>query len=115
MSVPIQVWNQIAPQMQNKELARIFAMTSQEKADAALDQWAAKAVGEEPMLRLAFQEIAPLLAENVAISRWTEKNPDWKQALPEVLTAGEAAHLAQADYMLDAPQTEQLIAQLRAL
>ena len=115
MSVPIGIWNQIAPQIQHKELARIFSMTSQEKADAALSQWAQSKAGSAPMLLAAFEEIAPLLLENVAISKWTASNPQWLMALPEVLTVGEAARLAQADYMLSATETAQLIRHLRAL
>ena len=115
MSVPIAVWNQIAPKMQNQVLAQMFAVKSQEKHDQLIDSWALKAVGQEPEMQLAFQLVAPLLVENVAISKWTASNPQWKQALPEVLTVAEAAALAQADYMLSATQTKQLIEQLNKL
>ena len=113
--MPIAVWNQIAPKMQNQALAQMFSAKSQEQADQLIDQWAMKAVGQEPEMQMAFQTVAPLLMENVAISKWTASNPQWKQALPEVLTVAEAAALAQADYMLSATQTKQLIEQLNKL
>lgn len=115
MGAPASIWNQIAPRMQNKELARIFALTDQAQMDEALSNWARARVGSEPMLLLAFEELAPLLVENMAISHWTERNPQWLGAMPEVLTPGEAALLAQGDYMLDEQQTRQLIEQLRSL
>lgn len=115
MSVPIRVWNQIAPSMRNRELAAIFSMTSQAQADAALEEWVRRRVDNDPLLVAAFEELAPLLAEHMAIRRWVDLNPQWAGALPEVLTAGEAALLAQADFFLDAPQTERLITHLRML
>ncbi|WP_445938240.1 hypothetical protein [Pseudomonas sp.] len=96
-------------------MAAMFAIKDQEKADKAIDQWSMEAVGSEPDLMMAFQTVAPLLLENVAIRQWTDSNPQWKSAMPEVLTVGEAATLAQADYLLSEPQMEQLIAQLKAL
>jgi hypothetical protein len=115
MSVPMTVWNQIAPMMQSKTLAAMFSIKNQQEADEAIDQWAMTAVGKEPDLMMALQTVAPLLLENVAIRQWTDKNPDWKQALPEVLTLGEAITLAQGDYMLNARQTAQLLQQLQSL
>lgn len=115
MSVPIRMWNQIAPSMRNRELAAIFSITSQVRADAALEKWVRRRVDNEPLLVAAFEELAPLLAEHMAIRRWVDLNPQWVGALPEVLSADEAALLAQADYFLDAPQTERLVAQLRML
>lgn len=115
MSVPIAVWNQIAPKMQSKELAQMFSVKSQEKHDQLIDSWAIKAVGREPEMQMAYQLVAPLLMENVAISKWTASNPQWRQALPEVLTVAEAIRIAQADYLLSATQTKQLIEQLNKL
>ncbi len=113
MGAPIAIWNQIAPQMQSEQLRRIFSIKNQEKADSELDAWARKKMGKDVTLTLAYQEIAPLLIENQAIGRWVERNPEWLQAMPEVLTPGEAALLAQADYMLSAMQTRRLIEQLK--
>ena len=116
MFIPISVWGQIAPRMQNKELAAMLAAPTQEQSDQQLEAWAKEKVGSnDPMLLQAFLDVAPLLVENVAISHWTARNPQWKDAMPEVLTVAEAAQVAQADYLLDATQTRQLIEQLKTL
>lgn len=116
MFIPVSVWSQIAPKMQDKQLAAMLAAPTQEQSDEAMEAWARAKVGSnDPMLLQAFLDVAPLLKENVAISHWTERNPQWKAALPELLTVAEAARAAQADYLLDATQTRQLIEQLQAL
>ena len=114
MGVPLQVWKQIAPSMQDKNLKAIFSASSQEQADELLEQWA-KDKASDSMVVLSLMEFGPLLKENPAIRQWVNKNPQWSMAMPEVLTPGEAASLAQADYLLDAKQTAQLIEQLRKL
>ena len=44
-----------------------------------------------------FLEVAPLLAENKAISKAARKNPMIRQACPEILTVDEALELARME------------------
>lgn len=94
----------------------MLAAQTQELADEAMEAWAKEKVGaNDPLLVQALLDVAPLLMENVAISRWTARNPDWKAAMPEVLTVAEAILIAQADYLLSATQMRRLSELLKAL
>ena len=116
MFIPVSVWAQIAPKMQDKQLAAMLAAPTQELSDQKMEAWAKEKVGSsDPVLLQAFLDVAPLLKENAAISQWTERNPQWREAMPELLTVAEAAQVAQADYLLSATQTRRLIEQLKAL
>lgn len=99
--------------MQHPSLRRIFKMADEGAADEALLELARRQVLNNDSLVMPWATTAPLLLENVAISRFTMKNPDWKMALPEILTIPEAAQIAQADYLLTEKQTKQLIESLK--
>jgi hypothetical protein len=66
---------------------------------------------------LAYLSLAPLLAENEAISQYIEKtgNLDLRAALPEVTTENEAQILAIKEYGLNQSQQAQLKELLLAL
>lgn len=98
--------------MQSRTLATIFSAETQEKADEALDQLSAERIGKDPELVMAYQTVAPLLIENVAISKVAAKNPQLRNSAPEILTLGEALAVAQADYLLNEKQMAQLQAAL---
>lgn len=94
--------------------AALFRMSDQEIEPEAT-KLARAAVGSDPDAQMAYLTAGALLTQHAAISEWVAENPDWREALPEVLTVGEALTIAHRDYLLDKPQMEQLKAQLQSL
>jgi hypothetical protein len=108
--LPINVMNQIYKTglMQSKTLAAIFSAKTQEQAEEMLDQLSLERIGDDPTLIMPYQTVAPLLIENVAISKVAMKTPQIRLAAPEILTIGEALWIAKADYLLTETQLVQL-------
>ena len=113
--IPQEVRNQIAATglMQQPKLMKIFQMKDLEKADNQLRRMARAQVESSTNLILPWIAVAPLLLENEAVSQYRSKNPDWSQALPEILTTQEATALAQADFLLSTKDQERLMAILQ--
>ena len=107
--------NQIAEtgRMRYPALEKIFRMTDEDKADLELNRLALKQVQLRQDLVLPWICSAPLLLENEAISLFTATNPNWKMALPEILTIPEAARIAQVDYLMNATQVRRLMDSLK--
>ena len=99
--------------MKSPKLKAIFLMKDEDQADQELLKLARKQVQLKEALVLPWVTAAPLLLENEAITAFTAKNPDWKAALPEILTVAEASQVAQVNYLLNATQTAQMIESLK--
>lgn len=112
INLPLEILNQIAATgvMQTQTLREICRLTSEPEAEQAMKALAAEQVGSNnPLEQQAFLQATFLLRENVAISKWLAKgHQEMRPLLPEILTAGEAVSVAQADYMLNARQVKLL-------
>ena len=111
--VPTPIWNEIAEtqSLQHPVWAKLFAMK-----DEAMTQ-ALNRIEDDLSLRgvdnrtiLAWRLTAPLLQENVAISRYVmeARRPELRSILPELTTVNEAVILASNEYRLTPSQQSRL-------
>lgn len=118
--VPASVWNAIADSqtLQNPSMQQLFPM-SQPDLDAALasQAQALTKAGKTDSVINAYQQMAPLLAENEAISEYINQtgNSDLRSAMPEVLTAPEAVAIASQDRPLSKSEQSTLLTLLQPL
>lgn len=116
--VPTAVWNRIAQtQTLATEWARsVFPMTPQQM-DKALEYQREKmaTAGYSSTVIVAYQTMAPLLAEREAIQAFVMDNPELAAALPDVLTADEAMKYAMGDWMLSRRDEQTLLELLSRL
>lgn len=116
--VPTAVWNRIA---QTQTLATawakmLFSMTPSEM-DQALEIQREKMTkaGYSSTVIVAYQTLAPLLAESQAIQAFVASNPELATALPDVLTAGEALHYAVLEWRMGEKDAQTLLELLNRL
>lgn len=103
------VWNQIAPKAKHPVWQRRMAMDYQALTDEMeLLGSTLRAEGIESEVILAYQQAAPLLQERPAIRDFLLHSPQYRQALPEVLTPNEAILLMIKEHNLTASQTRVL-------
>ena len=106
-SVATAVWNQIAETQQLKTAwaKKAFALNPEEMQQAEDKEYRALArtVGHD--VAASYQDVRPLLLENEAISRFTQAQPMYREALPEVTSIAEALILASMERPLS--QTQQ--------
>jgi len=106
-SVATAVWNQIAETQKLKTAwaKKAFALNSEEMQQAEDKEYKAlaRAVGHD--VAASYQDVKPLLLENEAISRFTQAQPMYREALPEVTSIAEALTLASMERPLS--QTQQ--------
>ena len=119
--VPTVVWNEIArtQKLRTKWAKRVFPMEPIEMLET-LDKEMEKLEKEKKVdgpVALAYMKIAPLLMENVAISRYIQmKNAQHlRAALPEVLTAEEATMLASREVVLTPAQLRQIYSLMKEI
>lgn len=112
--VPASVWNQIAQTqpLQNPSMQLLFPM-NQTQLDAALasQAQALAQAGQTDSVINAYQLMAPLLAENQAISQYINQtgHSDLRSAMPEVLNAPEAVAIASQENPLNASEQKALL------
>jgi hypothetical protein len=97
---------------------KLFAMSQQELNEQDQAQYKSLVqAGIDRAVAIAYQAIAPLLAENEAISRYIEETGslELRSCLPEVTTTEEALILATEEYLLDPTQQAQLRGLLEGL
>ncbi len=106
-SVAATVWNQIAQTqaLQTAWAKKVFALNPEEMQQAEDKEYKAlaRAVGHD--VAASYQDVKPLLLENEAISRFTQAQPMYREALPEVTSIAEALILASMERPLS--QTQQ--------
>ncbi len=118
--VAASVWNAIAKsqELRNPSM-RILMQLTQEEMDEVLRAQAnaleARSVPDSVIN--AYQAMAPLLAENEAISSYINQtdNSDLRTALPEVLNAPEAVAIASQERPLSESEQQQLLDLLQPL
>lgn len=118
--VPASVWNEIAKtqELSNPSMKVLFAM-KQNEMDAALDAQARalEKSGTPDSVINAYQLMAPLLAENQAISQYINQtgNSDLRSGLPEILNAQEAVSIASQDRPLSSSEQSTLLELLQPM
>lgn len=118
--VPARVWNEIAAseELVNPSFQKLMQMTQEQLTQALESQaQALEANGVPDSVIVAYQEIAPLLAENAAISRYIDRtgNSSLRDALPEILNAEEAVVIATQDRPLSKSEQQTLLDMLKRL
>lgn len=118
--VPARIWNEIAKseRLLNPSFQQLMAMP-QRSMDSALNSQA-KALEQSRVpdsVIVAYQEIAPLLAESQAISRYIDRTGSFslRNALPEILSAAEAVSIASKDRSLSSSEKQLLLKMLTPL
>ena len=118
--VPARVWNEIAAseELASPSFERLMKMND-EQILQALDEQAKvlEARGVPDSVIVAYQRLAPLLAENEAISRYINRtgNTSLREALPEILNAEEAVVIATQDRPLSKSEQKILLDMLKRL
>lgn len=118
--VPARVWNEIAAseELASPSFERLMKMND-EQILQALDEQAKvlEARGVPDSVIVAYQRLAPLLAENEAISRYINRtgNTSLREALPEILNAEEAVVIATQDQPLSKSEQQTLLDMLKRL
>ena len=120
MQVPPETWPAIAAlgPMRTTWGRALFQLAPDDLVET-LEQHAQAAdeAGADPQEVQAFQLVAPLMVERVAIANYlrTQGTAQLRAALPEVLSPQEAVLLAALEYRLDPAQQERLEAALTQL
>src|ERR1017187_8421682 len=115
--VPAQILNAIASshELKTEWAPRLFQMNDQDKmTDQAQQYLALTRRGISHRVAANYQELAPLMAENEAISRYVmEKNdPELRMLLPEICSPVEAMRIADDLRPMSRPERLQLATML---
>lgn|SRR5690554_4780670 len=118
--VPARVWNEIAAseELASPSFERLMKMNDEQILQALDEQAKAlEARGVPDSVIVAYQRLAPLLAENEAISRYINRtgNTSLREALPEILNAEEAVVIATQDQPLSKSEQKTLLDMLKRL
>lgn len=114
------VWNAIASsqELQNPSFKILMAMPQDEMTQALEEQANVLEQNGTPASVInAYQQMAPLLAENQAISAYINQtgNSDLRAAMPEVLNAPEAVAIASQERPLSRSEQATLLQMLQPL
>ena len=110
------IWNEIArTQEMRTEWGKVMAAPDLQAALAPVVA-ALEAQGVDARTMRAYLTVAPMLAENLAISRWMESSGAMhlRSSLPELTTVRQAMTLASAEFNLTKQQTETLAGLLQS-
>lgn len=117
--VPTQTWNEIArSQRLRSQMGLDLFHLDQEQMLAAVAEREKllERKGVDPKTTRAFVQVAPMLLENEAISRYVqaESLPSLRSCLPELTSINEAVDLATKEYRLNTLQMQRLRKLLQA-
>lgn len=108
---PTPVWNEIAAtqEMSSERWERLFQAEDLVKALRPLEN-ELEALGADARTTRAYLLVAPLLFENLAISRYVEETgrQSLRSSMPELLTVSEATTLASKEFSLTPGQQDRL-------
>ncbi len=109
-SVAAPIWNEIAKTQKLKtEWARkTFALDAMAMAELENSEYQEAKKAADPWVAASFSDMKPLLLENRAISKFTQAQPQYRLALPEVVSVSEAVMLASMERPLSKMQQKQL-------
>ena len=115
-SVAAPIWNQIAEMQELKTAWAKKAFALDGEAMAALEDQEYKEAKSRfgQAVAASYLDLKPLLLENVAISKFTQEQPNYRQALPEIVSIAEAVIVASQDRPLNPMQQKQLASLLQA-
>lgn len=118
--VPASVWNEIArtQELRNPSFRQLMAMPQDKMLKELGRQAEALTANKVPDSVInAYQAMAPLLAENEAISQHIEQtgNSSLRASLPEILNAPEAVAIASKDRSLSRSEKKLLLTMLKRL
>lgn len=108
--VAAKIWNEIAPTARHPEWRLLFSLKRTE-LPSALDRIAARIREQgivDPLVILAYLQLAPLLQERQAVQAWVAKHPNYRSALPELISTNEALMMAISEHRLKVSQTREL-------
>mgnify|MGYP001267665546 CR=1 FL=1 len=110
LNVAAPIWNQIAQLGTESQFGARFLTMDQEEMTRAVQALAdeLESKGIHPEVVSAYLELAPLLAEREAISRYSRLNPQARTFLPEVTSVNEALLIAIRERYLNTSQVAQL-------
>ena len=115
--VPTPYWNEIAA-TQPLRTARWKPIFSAKDLTSALAPLESKleAAGMDARTIRAYLLVAPLLEENLAVTRWLEQTerPDLRNSMPELVSVDEAMRLASQEFSLMTSQAARLRQRLQA-
>ena len=119
-SVPAKILNEIASNQKLRTVGcqRLFRMTDEEKrADQAPQYLALTRSGVSHRVAANYQGLAPLMAENEAISRYVleKDDPELRMLLPEICSPTEAMRIADNLRPMSEPERLQLSRMLQKL
>jgi hypothetical protein len=111
--IPAHLLNQIASsqKLKTEGARRLFAMNdSQKKEDQAQQYLALKKAGYPHRVVANYQDLAPLMAENEAISKYvtSQGDPNLRSLLPEICSPVEALRIADQMRPMTPPEKLQL-------
>ncbi len=108
---PTPVWNEIAAtqEMSSARWEKLFQAEDLVKALKPLEN-ELEALGADARTTRAYLLVAPLLFENLAISRFVEQQgrQSLRSSMPELLTVKEATTLASQEFSLTPGQQDRL-------
>lgn len=109
-SIAAQIWNEIAKTqtLRTAWARKAFAMNGEEIAAEEDREYKILKAKEGHEVASAFLDVKPFLLENVAISKYTQEHPNYRPALPEIVSISEAVIVASQDRPLNPMQQKQL-------
>ena len=115
-TVPAKILNAIASsqKLKTEGARRLFRMTDPQKAQDQEGQYQALLKsGNSHTVAMNYQELAPLMAENEAISRYVQEqgDPSLRMLLPEICSPAEAMRIADRQRPMN-PIEQMQLAQL---
>ena len=115
-SVAAPIWNEIArtQKLRTEWAKKAFSLDGMAMAELEDREWKTLMQTVDSEVASAVVRMKPLLLESVAISKYTQAHPEYRQALPEVVSISEAVMLASMDYPLNPSQQKQLHKLLQA-
>lgn len=108
-SVAAPIWNQIARQrLQTPWARKAFKLDADGMVELMNQEYAKLTAEVGGTVASAYLDVKPLLLENQAISRFTQAQPMYRAALPEITSIQEAILIASQDHLLTTLQQKKL-------
>lgn len=110
LNVAAPIWNRIAETGLTTPFGKQFFPLDEEEMSRQFDRATEmlEAEGNSPTVVRAYLEVAPLLLEREAISKYVTTHPQQRSALPEINTIQEAVLYSTRQHRLTGAQQRQL-------
>ena len=109
-SVAAPIWNEIAKtqKLRTPWARKAFSLDAEAMNEQENREYQSLKEKIDPVTAASYLDVRPLLLENVAISRFTQGQPQYRDALPEVTSIAEAIALASKERPLNLRQQTSL-------